>query len=457
MKWSMDLETEGRTDARVAEFSSFSIQKRGKGVLFGLEAMNCDLRNGTLKGGVGVLPYLNALGNEDTFVLDVEPIRVFPVVYNLGAGTEDEKQLCFVGADGYLYWRKNASECVKKNYMGTTDVTHLCLRGEDRRVYNVFVNSMRVVCATEKDEFSEVLRGNFFGACTCGGRLFVAATSGRILYSAPYKPDRWSGGAHDGGELHLATDGEEVVSIASSDGYVYAFTSRHVYRWRVSANALDFQVESVSYAGEEICRGSAVATGEGVLFFAGDGAYFARGLKTEKVCRHLDIRPHNVREVCFVGRCEDLVLIKYRQADGTRFGKIQRVALTADGRDGFFTEDSSLLSGNYLTMRDGAVYRFAASSSQTEYREACHFASAPTDLGTRKRKTLRRVRLRGSGSVTMTVASHGQSHRYAVQFVDGEAEMLLLESGRAFVFSFELPLQGDARVESLFVDYFCLS
>ncbi len=434
-----------------AVFSAFTADRKKSGALFGERVRNCDCHTGELTGGVGVVPSSDSFEQVNLNTLPADAVGVFDTVICVGVGSEDRKGACFIGVDGWLYWWEYATSAwVKKRDMGTTDVTYTRVRDKDRRVYNIFTTPNEVVYCVDGSTFVRSAFGPFRGTCVCQGRLFVASSSGRLVYSEAYKPSNWSGEYDDGGELFLPTVKGEIRALAASGGFVYVFTQKGVFRLTVAADARDMRLEEVSYAGGEVCLRSAVASGEGVLFLASDGAYFAKGLQTTRVCEYLDIRPI-ATEGCRVGRCGQLVLIDYRQTASDGTGETARVAISAEGEYGFFCDADDALCGNDFTVRGRTVYRFVGGLFGGSYSRNCVFQSAPLTLGKRGRKTIYRVCAKGRGEVTLLLSNGSSSHTYPLRFEDGEAEIRLLERGEKFVFAFSP--QGEGRVQSFAVAY----
>jgi hypothetical protein len=72
-----------------------------------------------------------------------------------------------------------------------------------------------------------------------------------------------------------------------------------------------------------------------------------------------------------------------------------------DGKSGYFTEEYGSLSGNEYTYLNGKFYLFAKDNEEIIRKKQPSFSSKEIALESSKNKRLKRLLLKGEGSVTL--------------------------------------------------------
>ncbi len=418
------------------------------------DIFNCEIgENGILRRGMGILEQYDTDG-ELQFVSTVLTVRtVFKIKVNEGLLSKDRDEICVALSDGYLYVRSATTKRLTKKVPVGKGAAHYAIRDENGGIYNLFLSSSGAYCTKDFNAFSLVASGTFVQGCACGGRCFMASVDGVLSYSAPFKPLEMTPSENGGGRLAIPAELGDIVGVKTDGGYVYILMQRGIYRLRPSADPSDFVLERVSYAGGEICPYSAVEMGTGIIFLAANGVYRLRGDRAEQICPDLHLSVDSAQEVLAVGRCEDLALVDYPKMRRTATEPIvlKRLAIRADGKGWYVSDRYGTLGGTEYTCVSSVIYRFVRDSLLSEFRYAPYFKSKLLDFGTRKLKTLRKIRLRGQGEVRLRVLCDGTEKEATLSFVGGEAEIALAERGRTFVFTL-LP-SADSSVEELAVEY----
>ncbi len=448
MAWKVRKEKSVRT----AFFDTFSLQESGAGILRADSHHNCDCIGGSLKRGVGLLPMRNA--NGDTVLLSLSSTEIDTVVdtaVNSDAIIEDTPMIYVTGEDGGLYRVDPSSgKTLKRTTIGRSrGAAHFSFKNEKGRICNIFVGESAATCSVNGNSFTAVWNsGRIIDGCLIGDRLFIATTSEKICYSAPMDPANFSGSADEGGELFLPLNGGELTGLAEESGYGYIFTEKAVYRLNASASARNFRLEKLPYDGGLICPRSMATRGKGIIFLSASGAYRVHGERVERICEYLPLSP--AVEACRVGYCEDILLIEFKNREGTA-QVTRRLAVYADGTNGFFGDLYGTLGGTELCCVAGMLYAFTKDAPSVAHQIAPHFQTGALDLGTSKVKRLKRLKMQGTGRVRC-VLSHGDiAHEYTLDLSDGEAAIRLCERGKSF--ALRLYPQSAAEIRSLAIEY----
>lgn len=439
----------GKTVRKRKEFLSFA-RAEGSNVLRPVSYLNCDFRDGKLKGGLGIKPLVDSNGNPISVTFNGQLAGVYFTWMNAGVGEEDSLMTYLVNADGYLY-RYNAETGVAMRLIGLGNgVKQSAFRGEDRSIYNLFSGDSCAVATKDGAYFSTVASGNIRGSCVCGKRYFILHAKGELFYSAPFVPHLKGNEDADGeGTLYLPAGYGEVRGMAEYGGKVYIFLQRGIFKLTVSAKATDFTMEKIPYAGEKICLDSMAVTQKGVVFFALDGVYLVSERGVERLCEDLQSLPYADTERCFVGRADGMAVIEYAVKEEGEAVK-KRIVIDGDGK-WYETECVGNFSGDDRIVLNGDVCRYTALGEDVQRQNEPYFTSEELDFGTRKNKRLKTLRLRGEGTIKVQVKCGEKKRMYLLTCKGRGAQTRLLEKGE--VFSFTLFPCEDAVVESMEIEY----
>ncbi len=437
MSWSQKTAVVGKNKRKRVKFSRFCRRKEGQG-LVALESVGCDCRGGRLRRGLGYRAYRFDDERVSVGWKDKSVSGVYPLSGKRG------NALVLAATDGYLYVRI-AGVWERMVFVG--ECVYLRMRVDSDTVYHLFVGTEGVYYTLDGAVFIRFEEGAPLGGAIAGKRLFLARRGGVVVYSAPFAPTKTSG-AEEGGELYMPAAFGEIVAIVGTQKYLYLFGERDVCRVEVKADAGAFTVEPLAYAGGRILPNAAARGGLDVFFLAENGLYRIDGERIEGAFDYLSLLPSY--QPCRVGRAGSNLLLDYVE----RSGEKRRLALSADGKEGGFLFPRGTLCGGALFVDGGTAYGYPPFSSlkdMEEEEEQPYFSSGWEGLGTAGKKRLKKLTVRGEGSLEIEVRSEGSARRYAVVCKGGRGEALLADTGRAFLFTL-FPLR-DCDLESMTVEF----
>ncbi len=432
-------------------YDGFHVKRKG-GRLPAEKNFNCNCENGELKRGIGLLTYYDGGGNRVEASLGTSVLGTYSAKIKESQTAEEKEWFFFWGADGCIYSRNvETGATMKRGNVGEW-LSYCAFKTETETIYHLFAGETAAFGTVNGVDFTRLLTGEFQAACLIKDRYFVAEKGGRARYSAAFDPYAFDGDSDGGGTLYTPAEYGEIVGLAAEGDGGYIFLQKGIFRLSVFADTSDFYLEKLGYAGGEICVGSIVETGHGVLFLATDGLYRAKGKEVKKTGEDFEIYP-SASYRCRTGKCEDRTLIEYRMelADGNT--ETKRVALSADGKEGFFVDNYGALGGTEFCCAGSVVYKFDKKSPVAQYRRPPYFTTPFLDFGRAKRKRLKGIRLFGTGKGYFLVSVDDIQHEYDVEFVNGSVFVRLTEVGERFSFDF-YPAVGAAfkRVE---IEYYC--
>ncbi len=427
-------------------FSSF---ESGSGSLPMQSKYNCDCRGGTLKEGMQ-FSYLLDEENEVVCNMSVTCKNVFVLRTNTGSSTSDGVEYILVGSDGYIYKLNQTTNAVVKKFSIGQNVTYNIFRDQTRKLFNLLGSTTKVMYTTTGDTGVSMATGGMNGFCLAGSRTFIGSRAGKIVYSEPFVPYRFSGDIHQGGEFYVPADVGEIITLQADKENVYVFAEKGICRLRVSAEAIDLRLERLDYDGGAVCPNGAVLTKNGIFLLAAGGVYCLRGNKIQKVCKELIITP-DVSQACTFGLCEDMVVFEYSEKQANGNSLLKRVAIYTDGEYGFFTEVHSFLGNSPYSKLDDKLTVLTRNKANGMVLKPSYYLSKPLDFGVKKCKTLKRLVARGQGEVKIVVMTGGVSHEYTLAFVDGFAQTRLYERGKEI--SFCLYPSGGSEILDFSVEY----
>ena len=429
--------------------SSFGEKETGAGVLSPASYTNCDCRGGSLRGGIGLKKYLDEQGEHLTMAMTVNSSvpHAFFAELNADGVQINTKAVYLVGVDGYLYMRLSNGYPWQRVQLGST-VEHSAMKSENRVIYNFFCGERLVYGTQDGSAFQNIVTVDNVGACVCKKRYFILTSNGELIYTAALNPHEEYGSDPDGmGTIYLPVKYGAPVGVKEYEGKMYIFFEKGICKMSVAAKVTESTIEEVGYHGGKIClRGQAV-TSEGILFLASEGAYYLRNNRVERVCEHLPIGPCATNKACAVGYCDEQVIFSYQKEGGAK----KRLVLYADGKSGYFTEDYGSLSGSEYTYVNGKFYTFSKDCAEITRLQQPSFSSEEVTFENPKNKRLKRLLLKGAGSVTVGVRCGERERRYALVFHNGVAKTRLLDKGKEF--SFHFYLDAGSVVSGMEIEY----
>ena len=428
-------------------FHAFGKADAGSGTkkLLEQESLNCDYCDGVLSSGFG-MEYYKKGGARVPALTDAE--RFFIVdVSKTDIATPATALFCMTKyGELYLF---NEKTRMYDYQLGPSPAARMaCVENDVGDKYLVVSSPHKYFVREGAGWTSRRLDGATGAMCVCKDRIFLAMDNGTIAYSDPYFPHLFDGMREDG-TIQLAYELGEIVAMLCFKNQVYVFHQFGVASIKVTGNAETFEIQPLDYRGGEIFGDSVGVCGNVVFFLAADGVYRFDGKDFHRVEGVGKIAPSLRERVCQYSVCGNTYLLQYEDIEE----EWRAVAIAADGKSGYFTSVREGLSfaggmalcqlGNYVVMlRENGEIPAAWKPS---------FITQRTDFGVVGRKTLRTVRVRGRGLVTMRVGTDRLEKEYALSFDHGVASVDLRVLGENFYFAFSLG--KNACVQEVAVDF----
>ena len=429
----------GKEKRRIVQFDGFGQTKDGKDLL-AAEYYNCDCRDGSLRGGIGLKQCYDANGKELTVGMSISDgaLHTFFTTWNRDGGQANSTKIYLVSIDGYLYLRREETGVGERKVALGNHVEHCALKMENGVVHNFFCGSKGAYGTLDGATFHNILAVECRGACICGKRYVMLTKNGEVVYTAPLAPQDKSGDTPDGmGVVYLPVRYGAPIGMKGYGDSAYVFFERGICKMNFFASAKENTLTEIPYHGGEICPYAQATTKDGILFLAREGAYYLRNDKVERVCEHLPIGPCSVEKSANVGYCEDVVIFAYYKEKGDST-QAQCVAIYTDGKDGYFTGVEGVLGGNGYVYLNGKIHRFAKDSVGVAHAKSSFFESVPLNFGRCGRKRLKSIAVYGEGRVVIGVKSGDKERTYTLNMDKGVDKTRLLDSGREFSLRFNL-------------------
>ncbi len=283
-------------------------------------------------------------------------------------------------------------------------------------------------------------------AFVCGAwyyeRLWLAlpGAGGKIKFSAPADFSDFGEVIGGGGSIGFPDAMGEVRALVPLGIYIYVVRARGVQRLEARGSERNFILRDLFFCGD-ILAGSAAAVA-GKLFWAERGGVFSYGGSGE------------AEEVC-PAFCENLPLAEANEVRGGAFGR--RYALQIGDMLAFFRAegDGACIAaknvGGLTCLGGGAlcVYRGDVCAVSAGEPFLCVWESEPNSAG--GRALLRAVRVRASGTFTLTIESGEGKRSIEIAGRGGERRYPVNLAGENFVF--RLRAERGGKVRSLSAEY----
>lgn len=427
----------GRERRTSVVFDTFSLgNKAVAGGLCARESINCDCRDGVLRSGLGLRPYM--LENSSVIAVVGKTVRQFFMADT--ALKEDDvgsKKLYCVTESGEVYGYERSthsySYVVKMNPNGKC----LSIVDENGNKSLIFLAENGFYKRETTSWQWHPMANLTAAACVCKNRVFIGVKPATVAYSNPFLPADFTSETETAGKVRLAYNQGEIVALTVFQNAVYVFQEYGVARMDVDGLASEFKIQPLDYDGGEIYGGSVGVCGNSIFFLALDGVYRFDGKKFYRVAEDLKIAPKQIVKTCSGATCAGQYLLRYTDVDGYN----RCVAVAADGKSGYFVSDKEGLSqcgGAALCRLQNIVYAVSDDGS-TVPADGYRFTTQDTDFGVAGRKTLRKLRFEGEGSFHLDVfCDNAYKMSKILDFANGVVETDVLERGENFYFTFLL-------------------
>lgn len=421
---------------------SFSLQEKGKHLLFAKESVNCDCRFGRLRSGMGAAPLLKSDGS--THTCPQGNIIHIVIRRDLNGTTKTYTERVGALTDAGEFYMQRAVDGtffrVATNIYAS-DIVQFA--GDDSRYKLALIGESMCGYIKQDDSLEFVMMDGMSGiGCFFAHRMFLGVKPSTLVCSTPENETNFTQSIHDGGLIRFPNAGGALVAMKVYEEALYLFFEYGILRVDAKGAVKNFTTERLPYAGGKI-YGKTVCVGQrGIYFLASDGAYYFDGKWTKRVLSDFVLCPKeetfSESGAAFAGR----VFLRYLTETG-----YQTLVFYEDEESGYYMDTLPIFNRDeggrcLFTTEDCKIYQFA---EQGEKGADGTFSSEKTDLGTGKRKTLTDLYFTGHGEFTLTVKTGGRKLTRKMTFQNGKAEVRLSESGERFSFDFALPYGSEIR------------
>ena len=436
---------------KIVKFDTFTLRDQsGDGVLQGAESLNCETEKKGLSCGVALSTYKTPLGQGVYVEEGLAVKKVFPLYAAGKNGAGIENLFLLFTKDGHAYSQRfvDSEGAWTGAVRCSSDVACVYATKPSGEVISVLL-SEEGCKYQDVDGFSssKSYKTARAMACYCQNRIFVVSGDREITYSDPAEPLDVTRTENDGGKILRPLDGDKIVDLVANGSTVYAFYRHNIVKIAVTGDPREFVVRSLGFTGGEIYGGSVVCVGKWIVFLAFDGIYRFDGEKAERICDDLGVKLSAETRKFGRGRYMDKALLSY--VDTAE--KLRTVAIDPERKTGYSItplESLTECNGRTLCVVNRKVMLLdeqGANTPSTGYS----FKSKEVDFGSAERKTVKTVRLKGTGYVLVNVIADGKSYS---KIVDLDGANSFSPNARGRKFAFHLTLNAGAKVEDLTVE-----
>lgn len=429
-----------KTETVIRKYETFEIADRlEKNGAFPIELVhNCDLSDGNARVGVGASVYTLPSGKGVLYDWNLSAPKAFFYCGDRLGLLSDENKL-------YFYEEATRTYNLAHTFYGKMKVVQAQDESGAYRVY--FCGEEGVFSYDQVDGVEEISNISCLPVASAfQGRIFTAAADS-IVYSAPFSAGDMSKSIDGGGRVVLPSDTGVVVDMAATSNALFVFCQYGIWKLTAAGSARDFRLERVGFTGGGILRGSACAVafsgGEKVFFFDKYGPWKLDRLGTAEICRDLTFSIRSVGQQCEHAYLNGKVVYNYRALDNS----VQSVVIDAEtdlAYHSFTAQGLSDLNGQAVGVVDGYLYALKAESNLPTSRLS-ELVAKNYDFNLSGVKTLRRLKLFGEGTITLSVVGDRKTKTFELQMQDGTASVDVRLKGEFFRLRFVLGKQTVLR------------
>lgn len=336
------------------------------------------------------------------------------------------------------------------NFGTDTNVTYLQEEGGTHRT--VFFNEKGAyyyatgIASTTTGKVTNV-------GCYHCGRVFISVGKGKIIYSSPHSASNYDVTLENGGYLFLPMDKGEVCALVSFRGTLYAFCEYGIFSINAVGSARDFTVKPVAYNGEKIMKNTVTVCGEhSVCFVTFGGILSFDGSEIKRIAKNIIIAPNkkenesNSRGVFYCGR--------YHVSFSTELYLADNIMVDLQTGEGCYVSMPQALS-----VINGVAYCAENNELKTVGfgldslpRNVKGTFSANVNFDTIKRKTLRRIWVKGDGTFQVSISA-GNATKSMDCSAYKEAPRCYDVNLSAETFVVSVEMSGKTLVDSIVFEY----
>ena len=407
-----------KTDTFVRKYDAFQFADRlKKNGAFPVEYVNnCDLSDGNAHAGIGVTDYVLPSGRSVAYDWSLSAPKAFFFCGGKLGFLSDKNKL-------YFYNESTRSYDLAHTFNGEMKVVQA---QDDAGTYHLYFcgEAGLFTCADDQEMVQISAHAYFPAACVFQGRIFTAVADS-IVYGAPFSLGDVSESMDGGGKIVLPFDSGNIVDIVASSECVFVFCQYGVWKLSVAGSARDFRLERVPFHGNEILKGSACVVaysgGEKILFFDKYGPWKLDRSGVSEICRDVRYSPRTNDQSCEHAYVNGKVVYNYR----TVVGWVYNVVIDAEtdsAYPSFTAEGLCNLKGQAVAVVDGTLKALQIDSPLPSHRLS-ELVARECDFNVSGVKTLRRLRVLGEGTITLSVSGAGKVQTFSLHMQDGEARV----------------------------------
>ena len=439
-----------KTEKTKTCYTAFALNGDKKGVLRADESMNCDIRDGVLRGGLGGTEMYTDDGKYKVKSSGLPIATHFFLLPGLDGLDNPTEQLGALGDNNGVFYTYDKYT--------TTWVLMQTFSSRMKGLYIVDVNGVKssvIIGATGLYLFTfgkamkstswKNLGAKAHLACFQQGRLFFIQEPHTLRYSAPYDAANLEQSIKEGGGIQLPSHCGEIVDLAAFDGKVYIFYQEGIACVEPAGAACDFKVKELPYRHGLIFSGSVGECGKKLFFLNENGVFCIENDEVKEVCKNLSLFPLRGDQVCNHGSFSGQYAVTYEDISGVD----KCVVVDAETEDGYFSFVPSRLSdykGGAVACCDGYLWHLFRGGKMPSVGKRA-FVVNDLKFGGGGARTLERLELIGAGSVKVTVKSGSKSKTFTMAMTGGRAEKDISLHGKTF--SLRLELQDNAYLSGL--------
>lgn len=441
---------------KTKEYTKFAFSAVGadEHTLVGTAYENCRILDNKLTSSIMLKNCLNKFSNVITVPSGDIPAQLFCLYRRKGGNMVPYLAILYKSWKMYYYdteLNNGSGDWVEDNNFETvTGITNIQEEAGSKRTcfYNTngaYYYATNIV-GTSSGKVTSI-------GCYHRGRLFVSAGGNKIVYTSPYNYSGYDATLENGGYLILPSDKGEIVAMASLRGALYVFCEYGIYEIDAVGSARSFVVSTSSYVGDKILGETVTACGEKcICFVAYNGIFSFDGKTVKRIAKNLSVNPYrHDKDIQDKGVYHNGY---YHVSYITNNYLLESIMINLDTEVGCLTNmpmGLSVINGQAYCVENSQIKRVGFELDVLpEYIKGVF--KVETDFGTSKRKTIRRVWVKGDGTFQLSITADN-----AIKTMDCTARQ---EAPRRFdvnlsaeKFELTLEMTQKTRVDSIKVEY----